>query len=264
LLRAVYLGQYSERFSLRTQKTNPSDVDLANAIRRLEGSRVVRRDPDLGPSFYQIFDVFEQSAETVCCIVDPFCYLSHLSAMQMQGLTDRNPVELTLTRPVDSLWRQMLAETKHSPSHHRQDTAYTETKYRIPEKVRDRSVLVHETRHPGFYEVMGGNVRVATVGQAFLDMVVRPNWCGGVLHILEIWEREAKRHLEEIIRAISEYPIKLPKVRAGYILDEVLGVSDDRILAWREFAQRGGSQKLDPEKPYAPTYSENWKISLNA
>ena len=261
LLRAIYQGQYSDRYSLRTQKTDPSDTDLSNATRRLETSRVIRRDPDLGLSFYQVLEVLEQSAEAVCCAADPFCYLSHFSAMQLQGLTDRNPIELD-SRPTDSLWHQMSAEAKHAslpdvPSR-------KSTKYRIPEKVRDRSILLHETRHPGLYEVMGGNVRVATIGQAFLDMVVRPNWCGGIHHVLEVWEREAEDHLDDIIRVINDYPIKLPKVRAGYILDEVLGISDDRILAWRAFAQRGGSQKLDPEKPYAPVYSENWMISLNA
>ena len=105
--------------------------------------------------------------------------------------------------------------------------------------------------------------RVATHGQIFLDMVVRPSWCGGISNVLKVWRRKANDYLDEIIDAVNEHEAKLPKVRAGYIFDEVLGVTDERVLDWRKFAQRGSSQKLDPEKPYAPIYSENWMLSLN-
>jgi hypothetical protein len=265
LLRKVYAGVYSDRYKVRTRKEAPSETDLYRAVQRLESARVVRQDPDFGSTHYQVFDVLEQSAEAVCCTVDPFVYISHLSAMQLQGLTDRNPTALVLTRPADILWQQMRSEAKQnapllpdiSPSRSR-------PKYRFSEHVRGRPILLHETRHPGAWESMGPRVRVATLGQVFLDMVVRPGWCGGISHVLEVWEREAETHLNEIIATVNVYPAKLPKVRAGYILNDMLGITDERVLAWRAFAQRGSSQKLDPEKPYAPIYSENWMISLNA
>ena len=71
-------------------------------------------------------------------------------------------------------------------------------------------------------------------------------------------------HLDQIIESVDEYAAKLPKVRAGYILNEVMGLTDERVLAWRSFAQRGSSQKLDPEKPFSSTYSDKWMLSLNA
>lgn len=265
LLRRIYAGEYANRLGVRLRKSVPSETDIYKAVQRLLNARVVRVDPDLGLNFYQVFDVLEQSAEAVCCEADPFLYVSHLSAMQIHGLTDRSPADLVLTRPADALWRQMLegVEQGASPAVDGR-LARPRPRHNFPEQMRGRPILLHDTRHPGTWEGAGPRVRVATVGQTFLDMVVRPGWCGGTSHVLETWEREAAAHLDEIVAAVDAYPMKLPKVRAGYILDQVLGIADDRVLAWQALAQRGSSQKLDPERPYAPTYSEAWLLSINA
>ena len=80
---------------------------------------------------------------------------------------------------------------------------------------------------------------------------------------LEIWDYHAEIYLQEIIAAVNDYASSIVKVRAGYILTERMGLSDSRIEAWKRFAQRGGSRKLDPSRPYAPTFSEAWMLSLN-
>lgn len=262
MLERLYAGHYTAEFEIRTRKSKPSEEDIYRVVQRLREARVVREDPDLGPKFFQAFDVLEQPAEVVCCEVDPFCYVSHLSAMQIHGLTDRSPTDLTLTRPETTLWRQMEeADRKEALQG---EIVVRRPRYGFPPRVRGRPVLVHNTKHSGFWEAAGPHVRIATVGQVFLDTVARPSWCGGMVHVLEVWERGAEPHLNEIISRIDTYPVKLPKVRAGYILDELLGIADERVLTWRALAQRGSSQKLDPEKPFAPTFSEAWMLSLNA
>ena len=110
MLLGIYAGIHPGSHQSRTRKQNPSESDISRAIQRLENARVVRRDPDFKGTHYQVFDVLEQSAEVVCCLVDPFIWVSHLSAMQLQGLTDRNPAALVLTRPDSQTWRQ-TAET---------------------------------------------------------------------------------------------------------------------------------------------------------
>ena len=67
----------------------------------------------------------------------------------------------------------------------------------------------------------------------------------------------------QIISAVEEENASIVKVRAGYILSERLGIADPRIEAWKAFAQRGGSRKLDPDAPYAPVFSGAWMLSLN-
>jgi hypothetical protein len=52
-------------------------------------------------------------------------------------------------------------------------------------------------------------------------------------------------------------------VRAGYILDERLGLTHLSIENWRGLVQRGGSQKLQAKAAYSPHFSEKWCLSIN-
>ena len=86
-------------------------------------------------------------------------------------------------------------------------------------------------------------------------------------HVLEVWKEHASTHLDEIIGAMNAHSLKTTKiayVRAGFILNEFLQIQDKRVNAWIQFAQRGGSRKLDPDKSFEPTFSERWMLSLNA
>ena len=131
-------------------------------------------------------------------------------------------------------------------------------------KVRRRPVAWHDIRHPGeAVQVRDSTVRMAKIGQTFMDMLMENQWCGGMSHVLDVWDEHARTYLEDIITAIEQAPKKLVKVRAGYILDERLKIHDPRIESWRAFAQRGSSQKLDPSREFAPTFSEKWMLSLN-
>ena len=51
--------------------------------------------------------------------------------------------------------------------------------------------------------------------------------------------------------------------RAGFVI-ETLGLRHPRLDAWKkDKVVRGGSRVLDPDRPYAPTFSEAWGLSLN-
>jgi len=101
------------------------------------------------------------------------------------------------------------------------------------------------------------------MGRTFLDMLQKPELCGGMSHVLDVWEEHAPVHLEDIVGAVDGATSKLVKSRAGYILKERLKIDHPIIESWKTLGQRGSSGKLDPSKEFAPTFSETWAISLN-
>ena len=82
--------------------------------------------------------------------------------------------------------------------------------------------------------------------------------------MLDVWEEHAETYFDEIVAAINTAKSGLAKSRAGYILEERLGLHHRDIESWKMCAQRGGSRKLDPSKKFAQIYSKKWMISLNA
>jgi predicted transcriptional regulator of viral defense system len=248
----------------------PQDWNAARnraLIRKLARERVLVPDDDFRSAVWRIVQaVTAGSTEEVCCLADPFCYVSHLSAMQRYNLTDRAPIELHLTTPDRPIWNTLRDAKMDS------DLGNLSPRLEVPmlnrigfkRRVRKRDVAVHETKHPASpVMIRGERARIAPIGHVFVEMIEDPPLCGGIRHVLEVWESDAQDWLDDIIAEVDRHTSKIVRVRAGYIIEERLGVRDPRVSSWARDAQRGGSRKLDPEAPYASTYSEKWMISIN-
>lgn len=267
--RAYYSGQ------IPNLRPNVMDVDAFNRARRnLIRSYVLISDPDYSQRAYRILKNSDRPADEICCLVDPFCHLSHMSAMQWYGLTNRRPAELHLMRPAPRMLRDIAKsqmEKEIKVLHDEFGGVINQTYFAAmrpithPKKVRGRSIHVTHSAHPGeSLERRGSYAKISTIGQTFLDMLESPALCGGMRHVISVWQNHAPQYSNEIIDAVSNWHSSILKVRAGYILEEVIKLKDDRIDLWqKKYAQRGGSQVLDSSKPYAPSYSERWMISVN-
>ncbi len=237
-----------------------------NVVRQLRKRTVIAPDADFSGGVWRVVQSARSAeAADIACIADPFCYISHLSAMQRFGITDRSAEALHLTTPARPQWNvlrlaQMKADFGFDPG--RITPALHRPK--IAGELRRRPVIVHETRHPATpTQIRGERARIAPIGRTFVDMLNEPQLCGGMRHVLDVWERQAETWLDPIVDAVDEAHAQIVKVRAGFILEERLGVTDPRIEAWTRFAQRGGSRKLDAESDYVPVWSEKWMISIN-
>ncbi len=246
-------------------------------IQELGYERVLRPDADFGdfPSMdvrarvFRVVEVPDAPAEDVACLADPFAFIGYLSAMQRYGLTVRQPVTLTLATPEPKLWarrRDAMMREDYGFDPKEADLSYFKPLQAIdiPTSLRGRDTRVRHTKRTYHSQMLAeGVARLITVGDLFVQMLDDPELCGGMAHVLETWEEHAENYLDLIITAVEEAPTNIIRVRAGYILAERLGLRDPRIDAWKRFAQRGGSRKLDPSSPYEPVFSEDWMISLN-
>lgn len=236
-------------------------------LSRLEARSVLTPDPDFASGVWRILQTEQPSpAAEAACIADPFCYVSHYSALELHGLAPEPSETLQLSRPARLLWNALRDDRVAAEVGRRefQDAAGLLLRATPADTLRGRPVLVHETRRPAaFVTLEDGRTRVATVGDTLVAALAEPGFFGGMGEALKVWDVHAGAYLEAVIAAVDRIDVKIVKVRAGYILTERLGLADPRIDAWRAYAQRGGSRRLDPDAPYRPTFSEAWMISLN-
>ena len=256
-VKRMYAGAQGQKLYLRRSAATVDNYRIRKTNLLL--ANVIQRDRD----YYNLFRVQslpDWAADDIVCLVDQFCYISHLSVMQRWGLTDRLSATLMITRPD----RRTIASKLNEIMRRDGETLFPRQNIVHPDTVRQRPVRVLETRKVGAaIRERSGLARVATIGQTFLDTLQKPALCGGMAHVLDVWQNNAGDYLEEIIEAVDGSTSLIVKCRAGYILEEYLGFQDSRIDAWKAFRQRGGSRKLDPDRAFVPEYSEAWMISLN-
>ncbi len=251
---------------LRSPYFNKSSYRRARTQLRRAG--YIRQDSDYS-ACWRVMTKGDVPAEDIICSIDPHCYVSHMSAMQRYGLTNRRPKDLHMTRPTDIMRRAWLKEHMHEfygPyfSEHGEEIERARAVIHRS-RVRGRAVHFTVTKHYADHlDIKGSLSRIATVGQTFLDMLDEPDACGGMAHVLDVWAEHARTYLDEIISHVDRAERPILKVRAGYILDEGMGIENERIEGWTRFAQRGSSRVLVAGKPFVSDHSEKWMLSINA
>ncbi|MBF0621096.1 MAG: hypothetical protein HQL54_04140 [Magnetococcales bacterium] len=261
---------HTKRFAghhLRTKKPFPDFLDLSRYRNQLLDKNFLVRESSFSDLLRLRTVGPHKIAEHTVCYVDPFCYLSHLSAMERYSITNRSPKMLILTTPNQNLWRKLRIH-KMSKDYQRfsipPEKQFTLKRQRIPSPLSKRDLCWKRVKEVGtFIQERNSGVRVASIGQTFLDTLLHPELCGDMSHVMQVWEEHAEIYLEEIIEALDSAPTKIAKVRAGYLLQEVCGLNHPRIEHWRSYAQRGSSSKLDPHQPFSSTFSETWSLSIN-
>ncbi len=246
--------------------TVPKENQFRIYYKRLSQVEIIDPDPDYNLRLIRVRMASSRPAEEIVCLADPLCHLSHLSAMHRWGLTNRCPSLLIFTRPDRETARAKLMEMMEDHPYPLPPEPLQLQYVNHPKQVRKREVKVTESCSPGNFldERPDRLLRLTTIGQTFLDMLQRPELCGGMSHVLDVYDEHASFWQNEIIAAVDTCSRKVVKCRAGYILEERLQIHHEIIDKWKATApQRGGSCKLDPSRDYAPTYSESWMLSLN-
>lgn len=241
----------------------------ADVIRPLIDLGLISPDKDFpeGRVFEIIGNRYQEPGDIVCS-VDPFAYLSHLSAMEFHGLTNRLPKLLFISTPPPKEWSTFATQKMEKDC---QGFLTDYLKGQLPklvyiqfDRIQKTQITRYASIHRGaFKNIEGRKLRVSMIGRTFLDMLRRPDYCGGMRHVMEIFGTSTGQYKRLIIDELDRHGNSIEKARTGYLLEEYGRIADEKINEWAKHVQRGGSRKLDPEGPYRETFSERWSLSLN-
>lgn len=262
---------YRSGRELYLRKNLPDQAEMRKRREHLLDASALKPDPDYPHGVYRVPENNDRGADEIACLVDPFCCVAYLSAMARYGLTDRRPKGLLLKSPDKQLRRRWVEERMAQDYGGELDELEEGQVVWLrgishPYTVRQRPVEERKTRYMGAMSAVRDSfARITSIGQTFVDMLEHPDSCGGMTHVLEVWDEHAELYVDQIVEATNQHPRPIIKVRAGYLLDERLGIAvdDERVQAWTRYAQRGGSRILDAESTFSPEHSEKWMLSLN-
>ena len=252
------------------KRETPAKSDFNRQIKKLVGLGILQEsEAAKHAEIFAIIGKEQTSAEEIACSIDPFCYVSHMSAMEWHGLTNRVPKILFISSPAPAQWQGYARERMLKDLGEGWLAAFRvgslPTLRRLTvETIARKKVHRHASRHLGaFTAVRDKALRVSTIGRTFLDMIQEPDLCGGIHHVLDVCQEHAARNLPLIAGEVDQHGSKIDKVRVGYILEERLGLKHPSLENWVSFAQRGGSRKLYANAGYSERFSEKWCLSLN-
>lgn len=253
---------------INLQKSFAEAQDFSKYVNRLLDEGVLNHHKNFPRTVYSLLGRSKDSSDEVACTIDPFCYVSHLSAMSYHGLSDRMPSKLFISSPAPMDWKTFAEEQMKKDL---KDDYGEYCENGLPKLLRIQMKKIGKTeihrvnsKHQGAYKnVKDRSLRVSTIGRTFLDMLRNPELCGGINHVLEVFDEYANQYLKLITDEIDNNGNKIDKVRAGYIIDERLNIKNGIVQKWAQFAQRGGSRKLDSSTEYVPKWSDKWCISIN-
>ncbi len=243
--------------------------DLMRLIRSLEDDGILNAYRNFpSNSVYSVLGKTKLSDVEILCTIDPFAYISHLSAMDYYGFTDRIPSKIFCSTPKQPDWKKFAIEKMQKDlggdysDYVKQDLP--QLRRILVNKIGKKDIKIYSSIHLGaFRNVRDKAFRVATIGRTFLDMIKDPELCGGMSYVITVYKNYAEKYIEPIVEEINRNGGPIHKVRAGYILDEIMEIRNAKIEQWSKLAQRGGSRKLDPSAEYEPQWSDKWCISLN-
>lgn len=230
---------------------------------------VLVEDPALPPSALRVPGPKAVDAELVMGCLDPFGCVAFESAMVHHGLTNRLP-RVLYWKSLDSVsWREAAkARMREELGDQWEEFMNIGLPVLRPVAIERwgglRIEVIRSRRAQSGWRWLGDTgLRVTSLGRTFLDMFQRPELCGGMRHVIEIFESKATTYLELIVAEFDRNGTKLDRARAGYLLEERCGKSHPLLDAWASQAQRGGSRLLDPAAEYVPSYSQRWCLSVN-
>lgn len=260
------------------RKPEASPSDYSNHITKLERAGILVSFGSYGRRYsghtdhlsniYSISGKPEYGPNEVACTIYPHGYISKISAMSWYGITDKIPTIVRFTACSTSEWKKRSIEDL------RRHLVIPPSKYIqfIPKYPKNNSAfnggfaVSSERQYQEPVRVNSSPIKVSSIGRTFIDMLRSPDECGGIEHVLDVYEEYGKKYSTLIIKELDKVGRKIDIARVGFALHKIAGVSDKKLAAWQKEAQleRGSSKILVAGVPFSPIFDEDWSLSLNS
>lgn len=266
---ALYKKKEHEGRQLHVQRSSLDRPAFMRVVRALQYAGTLQPVAGFSPeSVASLIGRDTNDRNAMVCTLDPFCFLSHLSAMEFHGLTDRFPEVLYVSSPGRKEWGEQ-AQARMQKDLGQDWEAFKDTGLPLLRRIEitrinRKPVHRYSSSHLGaFRAIKDSPVRVATLGRTFLDMLRVPDLCGSMQHVIAVYRQHAEGYRRLILDELEQHGSAIEKARAGFLFEEVCKITDPRLDLWAAQVIRGGSRKLDASAEYAPEFSQRWALSIN-
>ncbi|WP_417552580.1 type IV toxin-antitoxin system AbiEi family antitoxin domain-containing protein [Marinomonas fungiae] len=246
----------------KISKEKPDDAIFKKKVSLLEQNGVLT--PLIDNRAYVISGKGKFSAEQAGCYLYLFSNLCYLSAMEYHGLTERMPKVIQIMIPDKENYQELLHK-KYSESYIEENTHLKYRSIEIKKKIENKTFKYYKNKNFSLCKEVAdsGGIRVSSIGRTFLDMLQKPDECGGLNHVIDVLEENFETYKRLIIKEFDRNAKSIDKARLGFIIESLLDITDSKFDEWAKNAQRGGSRKLSARDEFSPYYSEKWCISIN-
>ncbi len=209
------------------------------------------------------------------CDLFPYGYLSFLTAMKFYNLTMISSDSIYFTTFNRYLWKE--ASLKHISTKLSIDLKEIPDDYlakMIPSYPTDQELLGNDLivtmdsqLKNSEFDIVQSGIRVQKMMPLLIDMTRKPQYCGGLELVLDIYKKQPLDVFEQLLPYVEKNGTDIDKARIGFICYKLLKMKHPLLTKWIHEIQtdnkRGSSRKLVSYLPFASTFDDVWNISLN-
>lgn len=136
--------------------------------------------------------------------------------------------------------------------------------------VRIQYVHLNEENIVGFQNISTGpNVKVATIERTLIDAIHRPDLCGGISDLIEIFQRGCKRaNIQKLLNYLPTYHSKSMLQRVGFMLESFGCEFTAAQESYLQEMSKGNYAYLfaqnHPGTDKKRRYNSKWRLVVNA
>ena len=204
----------------------------------------------------------DSSDEKPICSFYEYGYIGYLSALHIHGLTDRFPKIINYVVFSRSEWKEKYFFKNDFLKIY--GKKYIMPVYPVNGNLPDKILKIkNDSNVKDFITKSDGIIRVRTIEALFIDCLREPDLCGGLDHVIDIYEEYGENFSNKLIDYTDKNGSLIDKARVGFILEKFCEVQSNRFQFWKKQMIRGGSRTFYSKNSHSSWYDPEWCISLN-